>query len=116
MDVRIAVAGVTGEDSGDTALWEAGLGEELAEVDEVVLLSGELPLGAKGIGAVGALVARIPAGCAGDLIKLLQAWAGRTGRTVEASIGGDTIKITGASREQQDKVIEAWVVNHTPRA
>jgi hypothetical protein len=116
MEIRLAVTQVADEDSTDTALWEASLREELTELDQVTLryLTEGDPSGAKGISAFATLIASVPASWTGAFMQFLQGWSRRTGRTVEASIAGDTIKITAASREQQDKVIEAWIVHHAP--
>jgi len=45
-------------------------------------------------------------------VKAVGSWTTRTGRTVEVSVDGDVLKLTGASREQQDRVIEAWIARH----
>ncbi|MET8779084.1 hypothetical protein ABZV58_29120 [Nocardia sp. NPDC004654] len=39
-------------------------------------------------------------------------WAARRGRTVEVTISGDTIKITNATDEQYNKVVDAWLARH----
>jgi hypothetical protein len=116
MEIRLAVTQVADEDSTDTALWESSLREELAELDQVTVgYPAEAgPSDAKGVSAFAALIASVPASWAGAFMQFLQGWSRRTGRTVEASIAGDTIKITAASREQQDRIIEAWIVHHAP--
>ena len=61
--------------------------------------------------ALGALVVTVvkSAGSMLPVVRALQEWASRGGRTVKLDIGGDTIELTGASREQQDRLIAAWV-------
>lgn len=113
MELRIEVAlGNDGEKDAIPLQWN--LEEELSELDNVELRQapGELPQGAKGIASLTGLLVHVPVSGIVALIQFLRAWAVRTGRTVEVSIAGDSIKITGASKEQQDRVIEAWLVRH----
>ena len=48
------------------------------------------------------------------LVAALRGFASRTGRTVEVSIGGDALKVTGATSQQQEKIIDAWLARHAP--
>jgi hypothetical protein len=115
VELQLRVALAQGEEAQDEAAWTALLLEELGDDLDDALFSvehGTPEAGQKGI-ALGALLAKLPAAAAGRLLTALQTWAARTGRTVEASIAGDSIKLTGASRKQQDRVIEAWLARHT---
>jgi hypothetical protein len=47
------------------------------------------------------------------LVTAVRGFASRTGRTVEVSIGGDPIKVTGATSQQQ-QLIDAWLARHGP--
>jgi hypothetical protein len=80
------------------------------------LPAGAVPEGAKGLGDVaGWLVAQF--GTLDGLRALVAAvrgFASRTGRTVEVSIGGDSLKVTGATSQQQEKIIDAWLARHGP--
>jgi hypothetical protein len=69
--------------------------------------------GAKGISTVAnALALRLGfAGLKAVLAKIGD-WASRNGRSVEVTINGDTVKVTGISREQQDKLINVWLARH----
>ena len=104
---------LSGEEAGEAETWVVVLADEIAEVDSVEVATEveDSPPGAKGI-RLGALLARLPMSTARKLVEVVYGFALRTGRTVEASIGGDSIKITGASREQQDLVIDAWLARH----
>lgn len=115
MELRLRVEPDQGEEAGEEASWEQSLLEELDTLDGVDagLVEETGPDGAKGL-AVAAVAAKAPAAAAKALAKLLHAWVVRTGRTVELTLGGDTLKITGASEEQQDRVIEVWLARHTP--
>jgi hypothetical protein len=33
---------------------------------------------------------------------------------VELSIGGDVLKVTGATSQQQEKIIDGWLARHAP--
>ena len=117
MELQLVVVTEADEDAGEVAPWTLGLREELETLDDTVVepvyFAKVEPIGAKGLPAIpGGLLAKIPLATLKKLITVARDWATRTGRTVEASIDGDTIKITGASREQQDRVIEAWLVRH----
>ena len=74
------------------------------------------PEGAKGIGDVaGWLVAQF--GTLDGLRALLAAvrgFASRTDRAVEVSIGGDHLKVTGVTSQQQGEIIGAWLARHGP--
>ena len=92
---------------------------ELLGVDDASvgpLPAGAVPEGAKGLGDVaGWLVAQF--GTLDGLRALVAAvrgFAARTGRTVEVSIGGDPIKVTGATSQQQQQLIDAWLARHGP--
>ena len=92
---------------------------ELLDVDDASvgpLPAGAVPEGAKGLGDVaGWLVAQF--GTLDGLRALVAAvrgFASRTGRTVEVSIGGDPIKVTGATSQQQQQLIDAWLARHGP--
>jgi hypothetical protein len=50
------------------------------------------------------------------VLAAVRGWASRTGRTVEVSIGGDALKVTGATSKQQEMIIDAWLARHAPGA
>jgi hypothetical protein len=41
-------------------------------------------------------------------------WTTRNDRTVEVSSGGDVLKLTRASRAQQERIVDAWLARHAP--
>jgi hypothetical protein len=54
-----------------------------------------------------------------DLLKMVtgvvQSWvAGRQGRSVELQIGGDTLKVSGVSSDEQRQLIALFVERHAP--
>ncbi|MEU4497888.1 hypothetical protein AB0F96_31800 [Streptomyces sp. NPDC023998] len=46
------------------------------------------------------------------VVNAVRGWAGRTDRVVEISLGGDTLKVTGATSAQQELLISAWLARH----
>jgi hypothetical protein len=90
---------------------------ELLDVDDALvgpLPAGAVPEGAKGLGDVaGWLVAQFgtPDGLRA-LVAAVRGFASRTGRTVEVSIGGDSLKVMGATSQEQEKIIDAWLARH----
>lgn len=84
------------------------------DVDAVEPLTGDnVPDGAKGLATLaGALGVRLgDVGLKTVLTKVLD-WVLRSGRSVEATIDGDTIKLSHATREQQAAVLETWLGRH----
>jgi hypothetical protein len=45
-------------------------------------------------------------------VTIVRGWARRTGQTVEVSIGGDVLKVTGVTSQQQGEIIDAWLARH----
>jgi hypothetical protein len=114
--VRVEIASQGDVDDARLEELTASLRRELGELDveAVERVEGEVgPEGAKVgdvlvIGALVVKVARSAASVAG-VVRALQDWAARGGRTVKLDVGGDTIEVTGASRAQQERLIEAWI-------
>ena len=80
-----------------------------ADVASVAPLTDDaVPARAKGVGTLaGWLVAQF--GTLDGLraaVTAVRGWARRTGRTVEVSIGGDVLKVTGVTSQQQGEIIE----------
>jgi hypothetical protein len=42
----------------------------------------------------------------------MRGWVSRPSRTVEVNIGRDALKVIGATSEQQEQIIDAWLVRH----
>lgn len=83
-------------------------------VSVVPLIAGDAPEGAKGFGSLPGWLA-VQFGSLDGLravVAAVRGWTSRTGRTVEVSIGGDALKVTGVTSEQQEKIIEAWLAHH----
>ena len=113
------VVPVTDSDAEELADLAGQLHAELLGVDDASigpLPAGSVPEGAKGLGDVaGWLVAQFGTlDGLRDLVAAVRGFASRTGRTVEVSIGGDPIKVTGATSQQQQQLIDAWLARHGP--
>jgi len=85
------------------------------DVDEVTPVAElTIPNNVKGIGRLaGALIVHL--GTLNGLRSMVNAvldWASRTNRTIEVSIGGDVLKLTGVTSQQQEKVIDSWISRH----
>lgn len=114
--VRVEIASQGDVDDARLEELTASLRRELSELDVAAVERVEdeaAPEGAKvgevlAIGALVVKVARSAASVAG-VVRALQDWAARGGRTVKLDVGGDTIEVTGASRAQQDRLIAAWI-------
>jgi len=112
--VRVELVSDGADDRADDLI--AAVRRELLELDveRVDVETAEGPDGSKGleIGALVVVLAKAAPALAG-VVRALQSWVSRGGRTVTVSIDGDTIEIGGASAEQQDLLIAAWVERHS---
>ncbi len=89
------------------------------DVDAVEPLTGEAAPGlAKGLADVaGWLVVHLgTAAGVRTVVDALRAWTARTQREVEISLDGDTLRVTGLSGTEQEKIIDAWLSRHAARA
>ena len=48
------------------------------------------------------------------VVTTVHGWVSRTGRSVEVSIDGDVLKVTGVTSHQQGEIIDAWLARHAP--
>ena len=52
-----------------------------------------------------------------ELLKMVvgtvEAWAGRNRCSIELQIGGDSLKVSGISSDQQQQLINTWVTAHS---
>ena len=89
------------------------LGVDAASV--APLTAGAPPEGAKGLDGTLTGWLLVQFGTLDGLravVAAVRGWASRTGRTVEVSIGGDLLKVTGVTSAQQDRLVELWVMRH----
>jgi hypothetical protein len=92
----------------------AALRGELLEldVDRVERETGEAPKGARGLELGALLITFAKSGALSAVVRTVQAWASRGNRHLKLEVDGDTIEISGATSEQQDRLIDAWVARH----
>jgi hypothetical protein len=79
--------------------------------------SGEAPPGARGIelAAIGALILEFgrSAKTLSTVIAAIQSWLGGHGnRSIKIEMDGDKLEIAGASTEEQQRLITAWIDRH----
>ena len=86
------------------------------DIDDVEQLTvGEAPPGTRAVdvAAVGALLVTLSSsvGAVKTIVDTVRGWLGRgsSARTVELSIGDKTLKLSGASTDQQDRLIEQFL-------
>ena len=115
-ELVLQVSPAPGDDAEELAELAGWLRSELLDLDVggVERLSGEaVPAGAKGAAAVAGwlLVQLGPEGMRMVLAKVAD-WVTRNDRAVEVSYGDDTLKLSRATREQQEKIIDGWLARH----
>jgi hypothetical protein len=119
-DVIVRVS--SGDDSGDEeiAALARRLRAELLDLDVErveALAEDAAPAGAKGLGGlVGFLGVTLGSAGLTSVLTIIRDWATRNNHAVELTIDGDTIKITRATPQQQEQLINAWVARHAGSA
>ena len=115
----VQVLPVADSDAEELADLAGGLRADLLGVDAasaVPLTAEDAPEGAKGLGTVAGWLL-VQFGTPDGLHAVMAAvrlWTSRTRRTVEVSIDGDLIKVTAATSQQQQQLIDAWLARHAP--
>ena len=106
------------DDAGELAELAGWLRAELLDLDvqAVDQLSGDaVPGGAKGVAAIaGWLSVQLGTEALRIVLAKVADWVARNDRVVEVTEGGDTLKLGRATREQQEKIIDAWLARHPP--
>ena len=115
----LQVLPVVDSDAEELADLAGRLRAEVLGIDavSVVPLTAEVaPEGAKGLGTLAGWLA-VQLGSLDGLravVSAVRGWTSRTGRTVEVSIGGDALKVTGVTSQQQERIVDAWLARHAP--
>jgi hypothetical protein len=116
--VRLRVEALDDEEAGELAGAVAGLRSELLGLDVAEVefpLRESVATEAKGLGQVaGDLVVWLGPAGVGAVLARTADWARRGRRMVEVNVGGDSLKLGQASREQQDRLVEAFIARHSP--
>ncbi|WP_179277545.1 hypothetical protein [Actinoplanes regularis] len=117
-DLVVQISG-TDADREEPAVFARRLRAELLDLDvDAVdpLADATVPDGAKGVSALaGALGVRLGAAGLASTFAKIRNWVSRTERSVEVTIDGDTIKVTGVTATQQEELINVWLSRHAPR-
>jgi hypothetical protein len=104
------------EDAGELAELTGALRGELLDLDIAgvePLQAQRVPAGAKGVSAVaGWLAVQLGPERLRAVLAKVADWVARNDRGVEVTYGSDTLKLTRATREQQEKIIDDWLVRH----
>ena len=88
------------------------------DVDSVDPIAGLVQAsGAKGIEPlVGGLAVRLGIEGVRTVIAAVAGWATRTGRTIEVTYDGETLKVSAATAAQQERIITDFLARHASRA
>ena len=87
------------------------LGLDVSAVDW--LPDEAVPPGAKGVAAIaGWLAVQLGPEALRVVLAKVADWVTRNDREVEITLGGDTLKLGRATREQQEKIIDGWLARH----
>jgi hypothetical protein len=104
------------EDAGELAELTGLLQRELLDLDVAAvepLPDGAVPAGAKGVAAVaGWLAVQLGPEALRRVLAKVADWVARNDRGVEVTYRGDTLKLTRATSEQQEKIIDDWLARH----
>ena len=99
------------------------LSRDLVELDDVEVSQarGEAPPNTRSVDAVevgGLVVTLVGSGALQQVVSAIRRWLGRgaaqeeTARTVRVELDGDTLELTGASSQEQDRLIQLFVLRH----
>jgi hypothetical protein len=114
MQVRLAGDG----DAEELAELSGRLRAELLDFDVQAVErvpQSDVPEGAKGLPAVaGWLAVHLGGASLRDVLAAIADWVIRNNRSVEISSGGDVLKLSRATPEEQRKIIDAWLDKYAP--
>ena len=104
------------DDAGELSELAGWLRTELLALDVQAvdpLSVDAVPPGAKGVAAVaGWLSVQLGGEVLRAVLAKVADWVTRNDREVEVSYGGDTLRLTKATRQQQEKIIDDWFARH----
>ena len=120
MDVIAAVDPAVDDDEEAVAALARRLRAELLDLDVAAVEpvpAEAAPAGTKGLAALlGTLAVKLGPAALKAVVAKIRDWASRNGRSVEVTLDGDTIKLTGATTEQQELLLNAWLARHAAGA
>jgi hypothetical protein len=116
----LKVRPTTDEDDEELAEQAGRLRAQLLDldVDSVDRVPDDQQIGgAKGLETlIGWLTVRLGSEGLRTVVAAVIAWASRTGHNVEISYGGDTLKVTGVTSAQQERIINDFLAHHSPNS
>lgn len=115
--VRLSVEAADDEDDGELGALALRLRAELLDLDvakvDLEPKDEDPGKGAKGLLTVaGKLLVWLGPEGLGAVIGKVADWAARNGRAVEVTIDGDSLSLGRASREEQSRLVEAFLARH----
>lgn len=119
--LMLQVLAARGEDAEELDDLTAMLREELLELDVAAvepIPQDPPPIGTKGVVAAlsGWLAVHLGPAALKAVLNALTEWAGRNRRTIEISLNGNTLKLTGVSADAQSRIIEEYLARQPPTA
>ena len=117
IELRLAIGLEPDADEAELEAATLQLQQELldVEVDQVVRPEVQPPPGARAADAtiLGALVVGLTRDAIGAVARTILGWVSRHAtRTVKLAIDGDSVEVTGASTEDQERLIELFLSRH----
>lgn len=118
MQVTLALGAADDIDAHEVAELTAQLRSRLLEldVDQVeAVRSGDIPDGARSADAItiGAMVVTLVPAMLHAVVALVESWSARHPVSgVKVTVDGDSIELTGATEEQQQRLVEQFVSQH----
>lgn len=114
-DLAVQVLADAGDDARDLEELTALLRDELLELDilGVQPRDEEPPANSKGLASAGSwLVVHLGPAALRSVVRTIAEWATRNNKSVELTVGGDSLKVHGATREQVDRALDEWFSRH----
>jgi hypothetical protein len=119
--VEFSVDAGSGADADELERLALSLRRELLELDAVDsaegATSGPAPEGARAIDAllVGTILVRLARKkeVLSAVVGVVRSWLGERGRRqVRIELDGDVLELTGASDEERERLVDAWIERH----
>jgi hypothetical protein len=120
LELRVGLELDPGADAAEVEERTLRLRGELLEldVDDVQQPSvGPPPEGAKGVDAalIGTLVVSVGREAISAVLRVVAGWLSRGGgRSVKLQLGDDVLELSDASKEEQRRVMDAFLARHAP--
>ena len=120
-DVLVKVSLLPDGDAEELSDLVALLREDLLRLDVLAadpMLESEAPDASKGaLAAIGGwLVVTLGPASLRSVVQRAVSWATQNNSSVEISLGGDVLKVTGIDQEQQKRLIDEWLARQSASA